>query len=73
MVSLSETVSMSSDLSFQIEHIVSKAADVVELNGALKTRIGELEDQVVICKKCYRPCNWNMQIFRSSYSSVILR
>ena len=37
---------MSSDLSFQIKHIVSKAADVVELNGALKTRIGELEDQV---------------------------
>ena len=37
---------MSSDLSFQIERVVSKAAKVVEVNTALKTRIGELEDQV---------------------------
>ena len=37
---------MSSDLSFQIQRVVTKAAKVVEVNTALKTRIGELEDQV---------------------------
>ena len=37
---------MSSDLSFQLERIVSKAAKVIEVNCGLKTRIGELEDQV---------------------------
>lgn len=37
---------MSSDLSSQLERIVSKAAKVVEVNSALKMRISELEDQV---------------------------
>ena len=37
---------MSSDLSSQLERILSKAAKVVEVNSALKMRISELEDQV---------------------------
>jgi hypothetical protein len=37
---------MSSDLSSQLERVVSKAAKVVEVNSALKMRISELEDQV---------------------------
>ena len=37
---------MSSDLSSQLERVLSKAAKVVEVNSALKMRISELEDQV---------------------------
>jgi len=37
---------MSSDLSSQLESVVSKAAKVVQVNASLKMRISELEDQV---------------------------
>ena len=37
---------MSSDLSSQLERVLSKAAKVVEVTSALKMRISELEDQV---------------------------